>query len=337
MKKISLILTSILLISALAACNSNSSTTNQPATTPTTENTGTGNPSATNPEATTPTEGSTSTDPASTESASAQNAKIVANKKVVASMYQDVLNGHQTDKIDMYLADDYKEHDPMIATGKEAFKTYIASFIKANPDYKVNVKGMIGQNDLVAVMNYPMANPDDPGQAAVDIFRVTDGKIVEHWNTVQPVTGASSMIQNLLPSASTSADVAATDKAVVASNAQFVSNFFNSFFVEHNTDAASGVVSESLVQHNVKMKDGIEPLVNNYLAQFRANPDSTATVVNMVAEGDLVLIQSQMKKNADDAGQSVVQIFRVENNEIAEMWMLSQDVPAKTVNENGMF
>lgn len=336
MKKISLLLTSILLMSALTACTSNSSTT-EPATTPTTsENTG-NTDATTNPEATPPTDGATSTDTTSTESASAQNAKIVANKKIVTGLYQDVFNGHKTDQIDTYLADDYKEHDPLVATGKEAFKTYLTSYIQKNPDYNVNVKGMIGQNDLVAVMNYPMTNQDDPGQAAVDIFRIADGKIAEHWNTVQPVTGAASMIQNLLPNASTSADVAATDKAVVASNASFVSNFFNSFFVDHNTDAASGVVSESLVQHNVKMKDGIEPLVNNYLAQFRANPDSTATVVNMIAEGDLVLIQSQMKQNADNAGQSVVQIFRVENNEIAEMWMLSQDVPAKTVNENGMF
>ena len=50
---------------------------------------------------------------------------------------------------------------------------------------------MTTTDHLVVLHHHPRMSPDDPGQAVVDIFRVEDGRIVEHWDVMQPVPAES--------------------------------------------------------------------------------------------------------------------------------------------------
>lgn len=47
---------------------------------------------------------------------------------------------------------------------------------------------MIAEGNLVVVHAHSRANDNDLGMAAIDIFRIQDGKIVEHWDAVQAVS-----------------------------------------------------------------------------------------------------------------------------------------------------
>lgn len=352
MKKASLLLASLMLIAILSACSGTS------------EAPGTTTPEATENSGNTAPETGTTTTPESTPSA--EEAKIIANKQLVLNMYNDILNGHQLDKADQYLAEDYIQHNPYAATGREGFVSFFTPFIKENPDYKVNLRGMIGQGDLVAVFTTPdtSASTPSPGTtesnesssntesaastsastavapgAVVDIYRIADGKIAEHWDVSQSAgsTTDDAALQNLLPSASTEAKLADTDRATVAANASFVGNFVNSFFNEHNTDIANEAVSENVTQHGSDIQNGRSALISHYLTQFRSNPNTKATVSNTIAEGDLVLVHSHMQTSDTDRGNSVINIFRVDNGQIAEIWTLSQPVPEKSANDNTMF
>ncbi|MCP2329080.1 putative SnoaL-like aldol condensation-catalyzing enzyme [Hamadaea flava] len=81
------------------------------------------------------------------------------------------------------LHEDFVEHSPGNPSGRDAFIAYIATAPVAGA--KLDLKRVIAEDDLV-VLHYRMSTPDED-LAVVDIWRLADGKIVEHWDVVQPV------------------------------------------------------------------------------------------------------------------------------------------------------
>ena len=67
---------------------------------------------------------------------------------------------------------------PEFADGKQAFKDGVSGFLKAYPDSTAVIKHIGADGDLVFIHNHIKLNKEDRGQAAVDIFRIKDGKIV---------------------------------------------------------------------------------------------------------------------------------------------------------------
>ena len=111
------------------------------------------------------------------------------NKVLVTSFYNDVFVAHSTKvAAETYLSVDYIQHNPSIATGRQPFIDYFVPYFAANPTAISVVKRVLADGDLVAVHVNSKQNPQDVGLAIVDIFRVKDGKIVEHWDVLQPVS-----------------------------------------------------------------------------------------------------------------------------------------------------
>jgi predicted SnoaL-like aldol condensation-catalyzing enzyme len=357
MKKYSLLLASLMLMTILSACTGNSS---QP-------------PATTTPETT---ENSGNTAPGNEASTSeglptAEEAQIIANKQLVTGLYNDVFNGHQLDKVNQYLAENYTEHNPDMESGRDQFSSFYEGVFKQHPDYKSDITGMIGQGNLVAVFSSGKAEPVSTNPAAstsaeassseattdatstatagtnssdaktaiyVDIYRISDKQIAEHWVVQQNANDTATLFTpDKLPALSTKAELASTDRATVAANTSFVDSFFNTFFVQHNTDIANEAVSENVEQYGSGIQNGRSALVSHYLTDFRANTDSKATRVNTIAEGNLVLVHSHMQSNANDRGQAVIQLFRIDNGQIAAMWTISEPVPESGNKATTMF
>ena len=55
------------------------------------------------------------------------------------------------------------------------------------PGLRVEIKRVIAEGDLVAAHNLVTTSPESRGTAGIDIFRLVDGKIVEHWDARQTV------------------------------------------------------------------------------------------------------------------------------------------------------
>ena len=82
----------------------------------------------------------------------------------------------------------YTQHNPFAADGPQAFIDFVNFFKGLYPDLHVNIVRTIAQCDLVMTHAHITTGPDDLGNAAMDIFRFDErGKIVEHWDAVQPV------------------------------------------------------------------------------------------------------------------------------------------------------
>jgi predicted SnoaL-like aldol condensation-catalyzing enzyme len=116
------------------------------------------------------------------------------NKKIVASFYTSVFVRHDLSGLDVCMRDDYIQHNPDVPQGKVGFKIFFEETFRAIPDFKYTLKKMVAEGDIV--MAYSATTGTHTGgvwlgkQAAgnklnfdvVDIFRVQDGKIAEHWD-----------------------------------------------------------------------------------------------------------------------------------------------------------
>lgn len=109
------------------------------------------------------------------------------NESIVREFYSQAFIEGNTNKAIKLLHVDYKQHNPRVATGKQGF---IDAFKGFDPSpYSFSIKRSISEDDLV-VLHIDVKkknNPKDRGRAVVDIFRVNNGLITEHWDVSQAV------------------------------------------------------------------------------------------------------------------------------------------------------
>jgi predicted SnoaL-like aldol condensation-catalyzing enzyme len=84
-----------------------------------------------------------------------------------------------------YLSENLKQHRPNIGDGRKATVDEYVAYLKDHQNHKEEIKRVIAEGDLVAVHAVAIDEPDKV--AVVDIFRVQNGKIVEHWDVCQTV------------------------------------------------------------------------------------------------------------------------------------------------------
>lgn len=113
--------------------------------------------------------------------------KEEANKKLVREFYEKALNDKDFAAASQYLGSKYVQHNPRAADGPEGLKAYL-EFLKGKfPKSKSEIKRVFAEGDHVILHVHAVREPGTKGQAIIDIFRVENGKIVEHWDVVQDV------------------------------------------------------------------------------------------------------------------------------------------------------
>jgi predicted SnoaL-like aldol condensation-catalyzing enzyme len=65
----------------------------------------------------------------------------------------------------------------------------VTGLVAQFPQLSLDIKKAIAEGDLVATHSLMKMSPEDRGTAATDFFGLEDGKVVEHWDVVQPVPG----------------------------------------------------------------------------------------------------------------------------------------------------
>lgn len=110
-----------------------------------------------------------------------------ANKKVVLDFYEKGLNQKDFDAAAKHFGPKYIQHNPTAPDGIEGFKAFIAFRKDKFPNAKSEIKRAFAEGDYVILHVHGVREPGERGVAIVDIFRLENGKIVEHWDVVQPI------------------------------------------------------------------------------------------------------------------------------------------------------
>ena len=111
-------------------------------------------------------------------------ADLETNKRTVTEFYELAFNGKEPEQaVEKYVGPEYIQHNPQAPDGPDAF----IGFVRAFPEAHVDIRQVLAEGDMVATHSLLKFTPDDKGTVAVDFFRVDDnGKIVEHWDVLQP-------------------------------------------------------------------------------------------------------------------------------------------------------
>ena len=108
--------------------------------------------------------------------------KLEANKKLVSDFYQSLFGDKDSTSIDKYIGDNIIQHAPLLHDGKAAMKDELRPYL-SNPNItktKVDIKHISAEGDKVWLMVRDVA-PNGKVFARIDIFKVGNGKITEHW------------------------------------------------------------------------------------------------------------------------------------------------------------
>lgn len=93
------------------------------------------------------------------------------------------------------MRDDYIQHNPFFKDGKQGFIDGVTTWNLEHPKAKLEVRRTTVENDLV-IVHARVVEPGQPDQADIEIFRIHDGLIAEHWDVVQDVPPLSHANEN---------------------------------------------------------------------------------------------------------------------------------------------
>lgn len=120
-------------------------------------------------------------------SADGQEAIEERNKQIAIEFYNAALNEKNWEKTRSMIGNRYVQHNLNAIDGPEGLKAHIEFLKRDFPNNRGEIKHALADGDLVALHVHNRRSPELRGNAVVDIFRIENGKVVEHWDVVQAI------------------------------------------------------------------------------------------------------------------------------------------------------
>jgi predicted SnoaL-like aldol condensation-catalyzing enzyme len=109
------------------------------------------------------------------------------NKKAVVEFYEKALNQKDFEAASKYLGPRYTQHNPNAADGPDGLKGFLQFLREKFPNSHSEIKRAFADGDYVVLHVHAVREPGTRGNAIIDIFKLEQGKVVEHWDVVQPI------------------------------------------------------------------------------------------------------------------------------------------------------
>ena len=121
--------------------------------------------------------------------------ELAANKRLVFDMWRQIIDAGHEELADLYLTEDYIQHNPNAATGRDGFQAYIAARDELPIDISIenDIVAILAEGDLVVLAlrreyPHPVYNNTIYTTTWFDMFRIENGRIAEHWDAAVKAT-----------------------------------------------------------------------------------------------------------------------------------------------------
>ena len=256
-----------------------------------------------------------------------------STKDIVTGAMTELMINKDLAAIDKYFAAPYIQHNQSVPDGIAGLKGLAGAAIANNPAFKYQLTRVMTDGDIGITHGIYTGFGKVP-LVGFDVFRVKDGKIVEHWDNLSP-----QVANNPSGHSQTDGPVIVSDIENTAANKAVVSDFVSNVLIKGAFDKMPNYFDgDNYIQHNSNIADGLSGLGAGL--KMLADTGVTMRIAKVHAvhgEGNFVLAMS----SGDISGQPTAffDLFRVENGKIAEHWdVISPILPdAKAANTNGKF
>ena len=250
-------------------------------------------------------------------------------KDFVSNAHHELFTLHDTSALDRYFAPNFVEHSPLVANGLAGLR----QLVQDCPGMRHKAVRVLADGDLVAIHGR-FEGLDEKPLIGFDIYRVENGKIVEHWD---------GLVAEACPNVDGRTQLCGT--ATVQSNGaeeenrEIVTTFFKKALIDGDYDAFKDYAEgDQFLQHSPDIGDGIGAVIN-FLNKIRKEGQGLvySKIHRSIADGQFVLTHSEGSIAGDR--HAYFELWRVENGKIAELWDAIAAVPedAQAVHQHGVF
>jgi len=282
-----------------------------------------------------------------------KEAKMIEKEgvEIVRNFIEELYNNKNYDALDV-VDENIKQHDPLIDDGVEGLRNALKeTWFSGFPEYYVDIKRIIADDNLVFVQSHVTTNAEDRGNDfAEDSFALgsiyllekqRDGiKIAEHWSITQPVPTTSINGNSMFDGGQFEKE----SKRMEEKNEKIVLRYMLEALNDRDVDVLDEILAEDWIAHNPTEQNGRENLKdlfqNVFFAQF---PELYADVKRVGTQGNLVFVHTHYTVSKEEVGNDFtgaanIDIFRLEDGIIVEHWdVVMRPVPEATVSGRSMF
>lgn len=248
----------------------------------------------------------------------------------VLDAHTQLFHHHNTDVLNTHFTEDFVEHSPLVAGDRAGLKKLVEDAGEGLTYENVRV---IADTDLVA-LHGKFTGLDEDVMVGFDIYRVQDGKLAEHWDSLVPQAAPNASGRTQLDGP-TEVDTTADTEA----NRALVVEFFKKTLIGGDYSGFDAYGRDGqFAQHSPDIADGV-PAVIEFLEKLRDAGEGLVydKIHRTVAQGNFVLTHSE--GSIAGARHAYCELWRVEDGAIAELWDAISEVPsdAEAVHSHGVF
>ena len=258
-----------------------------------------------------------------------KNETSLSSKEISLNAFYALFRDYSEEGVKKYIHENLIQHNPSVPTGRAALIGFLPTFKQTGIQYTNH--RIIQEGDFVMLHN-SFANAQAFGAAnivTVDIYRMKDGLVQEHWDAIMPNTPPNPSGRTLTDGTTTITDL---DKT--AANKALATTIFNTLISGTQAEVGAVVTNNFLPdykQHNPNVGDGVAAV----FAAFPVQGWDYDVLHKVICEGNFALtICSGKVKGVNSV---FYDLLRFENGKVAEHWDVIQAIPTTGLaNTNGM-
>jgi predicted SnoaL-like aldol condensation-catalyzing enzyme len=245
--------------------------------------------------------------------------KKIDNAK--ALYFEGIRDGNYREAVEEYTGARYVQHSTGVKDGKEGFIEFFEIFMKNHPQRDIQIIRALEDGQYVFLHAYQNLDNGKQEWVTTDFFNTDENdRIIEHWDVISKYNPNN-------PSGHSSIDgpTEVIDLDKTESNKKIINNLIKDVLMEGGDQARIDdyISSETYIQHNREVPDGLEHLKSMVLAEDRQL--IYTEIFLMVGQGNFVATLCRAQWDGNPYAQ--VDIFRLENGLVVEHWDNVEPVP----------